>query len=245
MNIGFSSGALRRGDFRAALSLLRPYHLSCVELSALRLAEVQALLEAIPSLDLDGYSYISFHAPSSFSAQEEPRLAELLYRYVPVEWPIVLHPDVVTDWNCWLPFGKRIAVENMDRRKATGRSVRELDLIFKSLPEASLCFDLGHSRQCDASMTWAYLILQEFRSRLVQIHLSEVNSASQHDRLSYGSIAAFRQVARFIPVNIPVILESRVSDADLSAELQHAQQSLTPLRKRSEDWGRSFAYAEC
>ena len=229
-SIGFSTGALTRGDFNKALTMLRPLNLPCVELSALRLSEVSPLLNAIPYLELSSYSYVSFHAPSKFSAQEEEGLAELLYEQVPAHWPIVLHPDVVVDWSCWAVFGARIAIENMDRRKDAGRNLKELNSVFGHLPAASLCLDLGHARQCDSSMTGAYLILHSFGHRLIQVHLSEVNSASQHDKLSYGAKAAFRQVANLVPDTVPIILESRVTEAEIVTELEHASESLTPLR---------------
>jgi hypothetical protein len=48
----------------------------------------------------------------------------------------------------------------------------------------------GHARQFDTTMTEAYRILQLFADRLCQVHVSEVNSASQHDRLSYSAVLA-------------------------------------------------------
>ncbi len=231
--VGFSSGALTRGDFRAALSMLKSLETECIELSALRLSEVDELLQAIPSLDLSRFSYISFHAPSRFSQAEELCLANLLYTHVPDHWNIILHPDAVFDWQCWAIFGRRLAIENMDRRKGIGRTAKELARVFEYLPEASLCFDIGHARQCDASMTEAYLMLQAFGSRLVQVHVSEVNSASQHDGLSYGAMTAFRQVANLIPDGIPVILESRVVASELSAEIQKVRESLQPVKSDS------------
>ncbi len=41
--IGFSTGALARADFRRALDMLLARNITVVELSALRLSELQAL----------------------------------------------------------------------------------------------------------------------------------------------------------------------------------------------------------
>jgi hypothetical protein len=224
--IGFSTGAVAYGDFQGALDLLASSKLPCIELSALRMAEVETLVRAIPHLDLHGYHYVSFHAPSSFSADEEVGLAELLHAGVPKTWPIVLHPDTVWNPAVWRRLGNRVAVENMDRRKPIGRSVVELAAIFESLPEALLCFDLGHARQCDSSMTDAFLMLSTFQNKLVQVHLSEVNSESQHDPISYGAILAFQQIASLIPESVPVILESRVTSAQILSEVGRAQEAL-------------------
>jgi hypothetical protein len=117
----------------------------------------------------------------------------------------------------------------MDRRKPIGRSVVELAAIFESLPEALLCFDLGHARQCDSSMTDAFLMLSTFQNKLVQVHLSEVNSESQHDPISYGASLAFQQIASLIPESVPVILESRVTSAQILSEVRRAQEALAVM----------------
>jgi hypothetical protein len=227
--VGFSSGALAYGDFMGALSTLREKHFPCLELSALRVTELDPLLNALPHIDLSGYSYISFHAPSNFSPDEESWVAARLYADVPEHWPIIIHPDTLVDFSQWARFGKRLAIENMDRRKPLGRTARELKDIFDLLPNASLCFDVGHARQCDASMTEAYLILSSFAGRLVQVHISEVNSASQHDPISHGAKLAFQRIAAMIPQWIPIIIESRVGNAQILEEALRAEQALLPV----------------
>ena len=62
--IGFSTGALALGDFRRALSMLKDVGARSVELSALRDHEVDALMKALPGLELSGYRYVSVHVPS-------------------------------------------------------------------------------------------------------------------------------------------------------------------------------------
>jgi hypothetical protein len=228
-HVGFSSGAIAYGDFMGALATLRDTRFQCLELSALRISELDPLIDALPHLDLSAYSYISFHAPSSFSKDEEAWVADKLYADVPKNWPIVIHPDTIFEFKHWSRFGERLAIENMDRRKPIGRTACELQQIFDILPSASLCFDIGHARQCDASMTEAFLILSEFSKRLVQVHISEVNSASQHDAISHGAKLAFQQVAGLIPEWVPIIIESRVRSAQIPDEAVRAIEALTPV----------------
>jgi hypothetical protein len=92
--LGYSTGAIALGDFSRALTLLGAYDFQAIELSALRMAEVEPLLCALRDLDLDRYKYISFHAPSAFREEEEKHLVELLSK-LPEAWPIVLHPDAI------------------------------------------------------------------------------------------------------------------------------------------------------
>src|SRR5207244_3626904 len=91
----------------------------------------------------------------------------------------------------------------------------------------SLCFDLGHARQVDPTMTEATLILKRFRNRIRQLHVSEVDSESRHDRLSFESVLAFQKVANFLPESVPVILETPVKETELEAEVKIAQQALS------------------
>jgi sugar phosphate isomerase/epimerase len=223
--IGYSTGAIALGNFSKALALLADHRFGAIELSALRMSEVVPLLAALPSLDLSRYSYIAFHAPSAFPAHEEERLVELLAR-LPMEWPIVLHPDAVHDFELWKPLSERLAIENMDGRKSLGRSVRELEEVFRTLPNAKMCLDLGHARQVDSSMLGAYEFLQSFSERIVQLHVSEVDTMSRHDPMSLSAELAFRQLRRFIPKSVAVILESRVSEPDIEQEVLKVQRTL-------------------
>ncbi|HYZ83199.1 MAG TPA: hypothetical protein VE621_02285, partial [Bryobacteraceae bacterium] len=208
--IGFSTGALAYADFRRGLAMCRANNCPVVELSALRQSELIPLLDALDDLDLQAFTYISIHAPSQFAPEWEPALWSSLHKELRRDWPIVVHPDALHDLSLWREFGALLCVENMDKRKPIGRTAQELDRIFTQLPAASLCFDIGHARQCDPTMTEAYLILKDFGSKLQQVHISEVNTASKHDPLSYASIMAFQDVAHLIPGDVPIILETPV-----------------------------------
>lgn len=226
--VGFSTGALAYSDFRQGLALMRAKPLQAVELSALRQPELLPLLDALDSLDLAAFDYICIHAPSQFEPNQEAALWERLQDEVEKGrgWPIIVHPDGIFDFKLWRELGSHLCIENMDKRKPIGRSVGELGKIFERLPEASFCFDIGHARQFDSTMTEAYLILREFGSRLKQVHVSEVNARSKHDPLSFTSILAFQQVAHLIPESVPLILETPVLEAEIEQEIAKAREAL-------------------
>jgi hypothetical protein len=228
--VGFSTGALAYGDFRRGIAMSRTQECQALELSALREPELLPMLDALDGLDLSSFSYVSIHAPSQFEPEWEALLFQSLYDQRHRRWPIVVHPDALFDLSLWRTLGPLLCVENMDKRKPIGRTARELERIFKQLPDASLCFDIGHARQCDSTMTEAYLILKEFGSKLRQVHVSEVNTASKHDPLSYGSILAFREVAHLISDDVPLILETPVELACMAAEVDKLRDAL-PLRQ--------------
>ena len=224
--IGFSTGALAYADFRRGLAMTQIAVCAAVELSALRQSELFPLLESLKSLDLTGYDYISIHAPSQFEPTWEALAWERLREECWRNWPIVVHPDALLDFSLWREFGTLLCVENMDKRKPIGRTARELSRIFEQLPDASFCFDIGHAHQCDPTMTEAYLILREFGPRLRQVHVSEVNTRSKHDPLSYASILAYQEVAHLIPTNVPLILETPVAADQIEGEIAKVRRAL-------------------
>jgi sugar phosphate isomerase/epimerase len=192
--IGFSTGALAYGDFRRGLSIIRNYNLSVVELSALREGELKPLIDSLDELDLTGFEHISFHAPSQLKELTERQVIELLHRVAVKNWPLIVHPDVIENFELWNAFGSGLCIENMDKRKPIGRTARELAMIFDKLPEASLCLDLGHAHQVDRTMSVAWEILKHFGARLRQLHVSEVNTNSRHDPLSYETLLGFQKI---------------------------------------------------
>lgn len=223
---GFSTGALAGCDFHRGLAMLQGVPATCVELSALRLPELEPLMQVLDQLDLSGFSYVAVHAPSRFDPAEEPGVIQQLQRAAARRFPIVLHPDAIHVIERWSVFQDLLLIENMDKRKATGRSVPELTEVFSQLPQARFCFDIGHSRQFDSTMTEAFLLLRAFGQRLHQVHLSEVSSHNRHNRLSFGAIHAFQEVSHLIPEEIPIILETPLQPDEVEIELARAVEAL-------------------
>jgi len=226
--IGFSTGALARSDYRQALRMLADKDVNAVELSALRQEELQPLVEDIDNLDLRKYQYIAFHAPSSIEPAFEETAIKLLERVAARGWPIIVHPNAMHAPEAWAKFDALLCIENMDKRKPIGQTAADLVKIFDALPGASFCFDIGHARQVDPTMSEATAILQACSGKLKQLHVSEVNTQSKHDPLSLESMLAFQRVACLIPDDVPVIMESRVDETHISEELARALESLTP-----------------
>jgi hypothetical protein len=226
--IGFSTGALAYSDFRQALKMLQDETVRAVELSALRISEWLPLMSAVDTLDLSTFDYVSVHLPSRMNPMEERAVAENLELCYQRDWPLILHPDAITDWSLWREWGRLVCLENMDIRKPRGRTDRELELLFDQLPDSRLCFDMGHAWQVDPTMGEAYWILKRFGHRLRQIHISEVNSRSKHDVLSSLTIESFRSVAHMIPPDVPIILETPVSQDQMRNEMNRARLALTP-----------------
>jgi hypothetical protein len=227
--IGYSTGSLARGDFRRALRLLESRETRAVELSALRAHELRPLLHWISSLPLERYTHVSLHAPSAFTAADEAAVVRMLWPVAQRGWLVIVHPDTIHDHRLWEPFGNRLAIENMDRRKPIGRTVEELWPVFSRLPNASFCLDLAHAWQCDPSMGQAARLLAAFGNRLAEVHVSELDADSRHIRLTSLTIDAYRGVADLIPVHVPVIIEAPVQPDEIDAELEASLMALGRL----------------
>jgi len=242
-SIGFSTGALARGDFRSALNMLSSVETDAVELSALRDHELVPLMAALSGLDLKRFRYVSIHVPSKFKTMPERAIAAALTPCVAAGLPIVIHPDAIYDPDSWACFGPLLCIENMDKRKWTGRTVAELTSIFSTFPNATFCLDIAHARQIDPTMAEAREMLARFGPRLRQLHISEIDSVGHHNRLSLASILATQGLAEMIPDNIPAIIESMVPEHEMKRELNSVRTALKTdadaVRRRwaSQDWG--------
>ena len=203
-------------------------NLSAVEMSALRQEELETLVEQLPTLDLGSFRYVSFHAPSSMQHDFEGAALGYLQQVARLGWPIIVHPDAMYKPEEWAKLGNRLCLENMDKRKPIGQTADDLSKLFERLPDATLCFDIGHARQVDPTMSEACAILSCFAERIQQVHISEVNTQSKHDALSLESILAFQKVCHLLPTDVPVILESRVDEPEIMNEVRRACEALSP-----------------
>lgn len=217
--IGFSTGALAKGDFAAGLAVQRGVpRIDAVELSALRDHELPSLVDAIPNLDLDAFEYVSFHAPSKLQSLDERTIFELLLA-LPDSWPIIVHPELLQTPALWQQLGERLCLENMDNRKTTGRTIAELLALFEAFPEATFCLDIGHARQIDPTMVSAMLMLQEFGDRLRELHVSEVGPRGEHLPLGATARQAFSRIVHLVPAGCPLIIESVIRPELIESEL--------------------------
>jgi len=143
--------------------------------------------------------------------------------------PIVVHPDVISDFGMWRELGSAVLLENMDQRKQVCRTATEMYRFFDELPEAKFCFDIGHARQVDPTMTVANELLHAFSDRLAELHISEVDERCRHVAITRSAIRAYRTMAHQIAEAIPVIIESMIDERGIDEELSRTHAALQPL----------------
>ena len=231
-HVGFSTGALAKSDLSLGVEMARSLNLKAIELSALRLRELDTLRKVVSSQDFSNFDYVAIHAPTDFAESDEGEVSRVLGAIARRhQWPVVLHPDTIRIFDRWAFLGSLLYVENMDKRKPKGRTVEEVQEVITQLPKAQVCFDIAHARQVDSSMTEAYRLLRAFQDRIRQVHFSEVGSDSRHRRVSTGAFRAYGAVARSIPCDVPIILETVIPEgpnglADAAGEIQRVSEFL-------------------
>ncbi|MBU0976254.1 MAG: hypothetical protein ABIE03_07540 [Patescibacteria group bacterium] len=117
----------------------------------------------------------------------------------------VLHPDQVVDFE-WASseFGDLLGFENMDNKKKYGKTVKDLDSVFKKCPMAKFIFDVNHLYTNDNSMNSAQSFFDAFRDRLTHYHISALGA--QHDSFTKypDEIVILNGI---IETNIPMVHE--------------------------------------
>jgi hypothetical protein len=177
-----------------------------VELSALSDDELPGLSDYLAAKPRLPFRYVSVHAPVKNRLVDDMSRARLLTGLPLWVRSIVAHPDAVDDPGAFRQLGTRLVLENMDDRKSTGRTADELDLFFEQFPHAGFCFDIAHASSVDPNMRVATDLLDRFRSRLRQVHLSSLEDG-HHVPLTYHDEERFADILDRCR-DVPWILEA-------------------------------------
>jgi hypothetical protein len=177
--LGASTGVLGRGgDWPALVRAACGISTHAIELAALEAAELPALMAFLADRPRLPFRHVSVHAPvKGVSGSDADRAAAVASLPLSVR-SVVVHPDLIADPAPWRALGRRVVVENMDARKDAGRTAAELAPLLAELPEAGFCLDIAHAHTIDPTMAVAAELLDAFRGRLRQVHLSSIRDGS-------------------------------------------------------------------
>jgi hypothetical protein len=178
-----------------------------VELSAVSASELPGLLEYLASAPRLPFLFVSVHAPSKGLSGDERANVEALRRMPAWVDGIVVHPDTISDPALYQPLGRRLVLENMDRRKKSGHVADDLGALFAELPEARLCIDVAHAKDVDSTMGAGSEMLRRFSSRLSHVHVSSLDESQHHVSLTAEDEALFEPVLARCR-DVPWILEA-------------------------------------
>jgi hypothetical protein len=182
VSLGCSTGFMTeyRDDWECLVEEAAAVSSMAIELSALSAQELPGLLAYLRSAPRLPFLFISVHAPSKDRENDEERLVRDLCGIPTWIDAIVVHPDTISQPALYRRLGRRLALENMDTRKADGQTADDLDGYFAELPSARLCLDLAHAKDVDPTMDMAATLLRRFSSRLSHIHLSSLDESQHH-----------------------------------------------------------------
>jgi hypothetical protein len=208
-SVGASTGYMSelRDDWDAQVAAARAISPSVVELSALsekQLAGLRRFLGARPRLP---FRYLSVHGPAKDRQLAEDDLVSLLSEMSRRVDAIVMHPDTLDRPDRYRKLRAKLAIENVDVRKRTGRTVGELVSIFDELPEAGFCFDVAHAWSIDPDMSVANELVENLGDRLRHVHLSSLSPELHHVPLTGTDEELFGPVLERC-VGVPWILEA-------------------------------------
>jgi hypothetical protein len=211
--VGASTGYMHdlRGDWPAQVDQAWQLSPFAVELSALAEEELDALAGYLASRPRLPFRYLSIHGPSKGRSLPEPALVARLADLSKLAAGIVMHPDTIEDPAPYRALGRTLVLENMDARKAGGRSVDELSQWFAELPEAGFCFDIAHAWSIDEAMSAGVELLDAFRSRLRHLHVSSLSSELHHVPLTEEHEELFMPLLQRC-LDVPWILEAPPRD---------------------------------
>jgi hypothetical protein len=182
-----------------------------VELSALSESELPSLVALLDEAQVLPFLFVSVHAPTKQRRLPERELVAMLQRLAPRVDAIVVHPDTIEEPAAYRALGSALAIENMDRRKAIGRTAAELDDLFELLPDAGLCFDVPHAASIDPSLDEAREILDAHGARLRHVHLSSLDADCHHRPLTMADEERFGELLDRCR-DVPWILEAPLAD---------------------------------
>lgn len=206
--LGTSTGAVGRGtDWDQLVRDACAVSTHAVELAAHDPAELSSLVAFLDGRPRLPFRCVSVHAPTRGGGSDAERVAALgaLPVWVPT---IIAHPELIVDPAPWRTLGRRLVLENMDARKSGGRTVAELAPLMAALPEAGFCLDVAHAHTVDPTMRLAAELLDAFRGRLREVHLSSIRGGA-HITLTAEDERAFApHLARCR--DVPWILEAPV-----------------------------------
>jgi hypothetical protein len=181
-----------------------------------------------------GFAYRSIHLPCDIRYKDDEATnavllkIEKLYRETGAKLAVV-HPDLVDDFSVFDEYPSITwAIENMDDRKASYRSVAEVKNFLDDHPNWGLVLDVGHCNANDKSMKLADDFIAALKPRIKEIHLSGYEHF--HDPLHRTRQTEI--IDRCRKLNVPIIIESVFEATDgaagIAKELNYILENLTP-----------------
>ncbi len=179
---------------------------------------------------LQKFDYVSVHAPfrsaKKYETPEEHekdlnRIQEIVEEAN--AQTVVFHPHYLPQKKLLKKFRFKIALENMEKRKKV--SLQGLSKLMQEY-KTGFCLDASHAYEYGPFRTNE--LLQRFKPKLRQIHLSANYRRQNHQPLTRASPAFLESIQPIKDTNVPVILEENFARKNFS------------LAKKEIEWAKKF-----
>jgi len=232
--IGFTNGCFHgknRNIFSvAALNKLKLKGTNALELSFDPLADQTKLRALLP--ELKKFKYISLHMSSRYDYSGGKIMTKILkntlafYQLCGAQL-VVLHPDVVKNWQIFQKYPINWAVENMDSNKIDFQTVSSVGRLLAQWPKLKMVLDLNHCYENDPTLKLANDFIKRFKNKIKEIHLSgHQNSKKTHHGLLYQTKQK-QIVLTCRKIKVPIIIESYLEhDSDIEKEFNYINKLL-------------------
>ena len=236
--LGFSTGGVGGiAGISERLKFLQTLGCNAVELGYVFMERLtRDPLEKIDPRLLDGFEWVSLHAPGSvwkYDPNDETSLAalskiEAFHRRRPLDL-VVFHPDSFpdSDFSILKNISFPVGIENMDNLKPSFQRPDSLGNVFTNRPEFGFVLDVNHCFVNDSSLKLAAALLKAFHDRLRQVHVS--GFVKLHEPLFQTKQV---EILRAVPTGYPVIIESMCeSPQEVRAEWKYVRNVLQSLAR--------------
>lgn len=214
--IGFSHGDFYKVMDKYAKEVFDVYAEAgseIIEIHPNKIDEIDKLKSIIPFIEK--YPYKSIHLPTNIKYQNNIETKKVLdaianfYKAIGANL-ILVHPDLVEDWDVFDGYPFVWAIENMDNRKQNYKNLPDLKELFKRKKDWKMVLDLNHCYSNDASMKLAQDFIDEFQDRIAEIHLS--GYVEYHEPLFKTKQIEIMEFCK--KLNVPIIIESTFDSID-------------------------------
>ena len=210
--IGFSTEFLWHTHPRVSIKTIQACkNIGCnaIELSCRADKEFE-LMDMLEKDDLNGFDFISFHAPVKIENPDILDKIQSFHNKFNFD-KITIHPDNIKNWDILKSYNMPFSIENMDNRKTTGRTLESMKEIM-SHSDYKVVLDINHIYLHDSSLKLAEDFWEEFKDRISHFHLSGCGG-------TYVSLPLIMtRQDRFIDFiknkDKPIIIESVCKDPD-------------------------------
>ncbi len=164
---------------------------------------------------LSSIEYVSIHSPfkHTFKGNEESidLLAKLsdLYRKVKAK-NMIIHPDKIARYSM-VDDDIYVSTENLHKK---GRyNFQEISIVLEKNPKIGLCLDVCHAFSISDEETG--LIVERWKDRISQVHLSSVFRSRRHLPMQKASKRFLKSIEPIKDLSVPIVLEADFVEKDL------------------------------